>query len=141
MASSIAVSINFNDNVSPKLKALLSKSPGAISAGVEALAMQGRDLMVEYAQAGHPSHPNVVTGRLAGSMQYMKLPSANYALVGSNADYAPYVEYGHMSPSWGYGAWHFVPAYPWFRPAINDLQSDIGDQVFKEAVMEALGNL
>lgn len=138
MAAGIAVTINVKDNISPKLTGLSGVITGALSNGIEAVAMQLRDLMTEYSQAGHPSHPNVISGRLSGSMQYV-MPTPTYALVGSNAEYAPYVEYGHMSPSWGHGAWHFVPAYPWFTPAVNDVKTGgLGQQIFQAAVMQAL---
>lgn len=124
------------------LEQLSQKLPEAHTLGIQRVALYFRDNCVLMAQAGHPEHPNVITGRLSGSMRYKMLSSGIHASVevGSDAEYAPYVEMGHMSRSWGSDSWHAVPAYPWFQPAISQT-FDSGDaqQIFNNTVGEVLG--
>lgn len=140
----IHVSLTINTSNLDKLTAMPAKLGDAVYLGIERVALLFRDNCVLMAQAGHPEHPNVVTGRLSASMQYRMLGSGESASaeVGSNASYAAYVELGHMSPNWGDPSkgWHAVPAYPWFQPAI-DLTFNSGDaqQLFTETVKEVLG--
>lgn len=136
--ASVSVHIDIS-NANLFLGGLGGNAANAISNGIEKVAMYLRDKMTTYSQGGHPDHPNVITGRLSGSMRYQMTGTAT-AEVGSDVNYAPYVEFGHMSPNWGNAAkgWHFVPAYPWFRPAITDVQGGEGQAVFNGAVAESL---
>lgn len=105
----------------------------ANNAGLETVAQYLRDTLVKYSQAGHPDHPNVQSGNLSGHMTYVM--GNGQAIVGSQTPYAPYVEFGHMSRSWGSNRWHFVPAYPFFRPAIQEVfYSGLATSLFKAAV-------
>lgn len=139
--SAISVTININEDV---LSGLSGNLGAAVETGIERVALLFRDNCVLMAQAGHPEHPNVVTGRLSGSMQYQMLSTGvdASAEVGSNVDYAPYVELGHMSPNWGdpNKGWHAVPAYPWFQPAIDEtFSSGDAETLFGETVKGVLG--
>jgi hypothetical protein len=120
-------------------KALL---PEAVTLGVQRVALYFRDNCVLMAQAGHPSHPNVITGRLSGSMRIAPIRDGINAArqVGSDAKYAPFVELGHMSRSWGSDKWHAVPAYPWFQPAIvQTFDSGDAQTIFLNTIKEVLG--
>lgn len=145
--SGIKVSINWKGGAesSAYLAAMGEKAKTAIDQGVHTVALLFRDNLVKMAQAGHPEHPNVVTGRLAGSMR-ISGNNARYQ-VGSDAEYAPYVEFGHTQQSG-----RFVPAlgkrlvadsvkaYPFFRPAITET-FDTGDAqtVYDTVVRRNLG--
>src|SRR5260221_933247 len=112
----ISIKMDISNAVSV-LDVIKGNVPQMVEAGIKGVAMYARDKMTTYAQAGHPEHPNVITGRLSGSMRFESHPAGykTTAEVGSDVDYAPYVEFGHMSRSWGSDSWHPVPAYPWFR--------------------------
>lgn len=139
--SGIKVSINWSgaSSAATALSLLGAKAETAVDKGVHTTALLFRDKLVSYAQAGHPGHPNVITGRLSGSMRIAPRGNAHYD-VGSDAEYAPYVEFGHMSRSWGSDKWHHVPAYPFFRPAVTStFDSGEAQTVFLSAVKQALG--
>lgn len=103
---------------------------------LEAVAIRLRDDAVTYVEAGHPDHPEVQSGRLKSSLKY-QMTDASHAVVGSDADYAPYVEFGHAQEPG-----RFVPAlgkrlvassvkpYPFLRPAIDDVMNGDGISVF-----------
>lgn len=120
------------------LSGLKDSADQVVTLSVGVAANYLRDLMVEYAQSGHPEHPNVVSGQLSGQMAAEPLGSRGYE-VGSKLDYAPHVEFGHMSKSWGHEVWHWVPPYPWFFPAVNEFMSGEGESKFVEAATSALG--
>lgn len=121
------------------LNSFSDKGKSAIDQGTKTVALMFRDYLASYAQGGHPEHPNVITGRLSGSMRIAPEGWAKYK-VGSDAEYAPYVEFGHMSRSWGSDKWHYVPAYPFFRPAVTSVfDSGEGQRVFEAAIKQALG--
>lgn len=116
----------------------------ATTTALKAVAIRLRDGMVSYSEQGHPDHPEVQTGRLKGSFRF-QLTSPTQAVVGSDADYAPYVEFGHAQEPG-----RFVPAlgkrlvassvkpYPFARPAIDDVMSGEGMTVFAQAFKNAL---
>lgn len=138
--SGIKVSINWSgaNQAAAALSSLGARAEAAVDKGVHTTALMFRDKLVFYAQAGHPGHPNVITGRLSGSMRIAG--SGGHYQVGSDAEYAPYVEFGHMSRSWGSDKWHHVPAYPFFRPAVTSaFDSGEAQSVFLSAVKQALG--
>ena len=139
----IKVQLRINSSAAlAKLEDLRVKVPLAITLGVQRVALLFRDNCVQMAQAGHPSHPNVISGRLSGSMRFvMHSPGTTgvSAEVGSDVSYAPYVELGHMSRSWGSDNWHPVPAYPWFQPAIvQTFDSGDAQTIFERTIQEVL---
>jgi phage gpG-like protein len=81
--------------------------------GPVARDLSRRAILVESSAKLHASGrpgPNVQTGRLRGSITWtLGADSASlYADVGSNVEYAAYVEYGTDR----------APAYPYLRPAL-----------------------
>ena len=96
---------------------------------IQRVALLLRDTMVRFAGAGHPEHPNVQTGRLKSSIRYtLEEGTPAKAKVGSDAPYAPFVEFGHMQtpgrfvPDLGKRlVASFVKPYPFVRPAITQV--------------------
>lgn len=64
------------------------------------------------AKAGCP----VDTGHLRDSIEHEV--SGDTARVGSNVDYAGYVEEGHRIVAWGHDTGRFQPPEPYLRPAL-----------------------
>jgi HK97 gp10 family phage protein len=83
-------------------------------AGVVARDLARRAVRVESAAkdnaSGRPG-PNVITGRLRGSITWRLGADAEglYADIGTNVEYAPYVEFGTSR----------APAYPFLGPALE----------------------
>ena len=132
------------------LSTVQGKQAGAKT--VQGLALQRvaillRDSMVKFAGAGHPANPEVQTGRLRSSIRYTPTSPTDRVKVGSDAEYAAYVEFGHsQTPG------RFVPKlgkrlvansvkpYPFVRPAITDvIDSGQALRLVKNTVKEALG--
>lgn len=146
MAASISVQVNLLglDSALTTLQMLQTKSGTTMEQAINTVALYFRDNLVLFAQAGHPDHPNVITGRLSGSMRVAmhKQGITSWAEVGSDAGYAAYVEFGHMSPNWGdpKKGWHKVPAYPFFQPAImQTFDSGDAQSIFDQVVANNLG--
>lgn len=72
----------------------------------------------------------VDTGRLRGSITNEVKPSEKAVYIGTNVEYAPYVEYGHRVGTSG----AFVPPQPYLKPAVENSRSEI-----KSIVEENLG--
>ena len=140
--------LNGLDGVLGKLEDLKKKSKAAEVLGVKRAALMLRDTIVKYSDEGHPDHPMVQTGRLRSSIKYKMVEGATtQAYVGSDAKYAPFVEFGH-----GQTPGRFVPAikkklkatmvkpYPFVRPAITDVfDGGQAQKLFEGAVKEKLG--
>ena len=112
----------------------------AQSEAVKTVAIRLRDEATELSKGGHPDYPNVQSGRLSNSFRYeMEEGEKAIAHVGSEMDYAIYVEFGHMSLTFGHEPWHYVPAYPFFRPAIvNVFDSGDAEAIFEQTFKDAL---
>jgi HK97 gp10 family phage protein len=67
---------------------------------------------------GRPG-PRVLTGRLRGSITY-QIVNPQEAKVGTNVEYAPYVEFGHKA-----GGGSFVPAYPFLGPVVEQVKDQL----------------
>lgn len=59
----------------------------------------------------YPGH-GVDTGRLRGSIDHIQVDDDTEA-IGTNVEYAPYIEFGHHTPSGG-----FVSPIPFLKPAV-----------------------
>lgn len=85
--------------------------------------------------SGRPG-PRVQTGRLRSSITSKVDPSAipQWAEVGSNVFYAPFVELGHMTRGGG-----MAPAYPFLHPALKESQGKVNG-LLEQASKEIEGN-
>jgi HK97 gp10 family phage protein len=130
-----------------KLAGVQTAVHAAQHAALEQVAIVLRDNAVKYVGAGHPDHPDVQTGRLRASIRYVVQDGEPVtAAVGTDMDYASFVEFGHhQTPG------RFVPAigkrlvagstkpYPFLRPAMDDLvASGDGARVYGEKIQEVL---
>jgi hypothetical protein len=117
--------------------------------------MRIMDVAREFAGAGHPEHPNVITGNLRASINWRHLGQGK-AEVGviENHPYAIYVEFGTgiyaekggRATPWRYqdseGNWWYTEGshpYPYFRPALTQVidggeAMEIIKAVFQNAV-------
>jgi len=135
------------DKLVTNLAEVKIKAKEAEVLGVTRAAIALRDSIVQYVDEGHPDHPEIHSGRLKASIRYVvDAGSPTTAVVGSDAEYAPFVEFGHsQTPG------RFVPAlgkrlvadhvkpYPFVRPAILDIfDGGIAQKLFEGAVKETL---
>lgn len=130
------------------LAGMKAKIRAAEILGITRVCVRIRDKAVGYTEAGHPEHPNVQTGRLKASLRYqIEEGSQVKGYVGSDADYAPFVEFGHSQEPGRY-----VPAigarlvadsvqpYPFLRPAMDDVvDGKEGEKLYGGAFKEKLG--
>jgi hypothetical protein len=118
--------------------------------GVKRVAMALRDSITKFAHAGHPEHPNVISGKLGSSIQFTPPSGLGIQVsskVGSNALYAPYVEFGHSQEPGRYVpaigkrlVASSVKAYPFFRPGLVEVvDSGMAMKLFNQAVKETMG--
>jgi hypothetical protein len=129
-------------DVAKKVEEMKRRSDVAIKKGVGLVASRFRDVAKDFSVAGHPEHPNRITGRLHESIRY-KMVNDNTARVASDAIYARAVEFGRNDvPSWHYnetGATHATKPYPYFRPAITQVfDGGEASKLFQAAVKETL---
>lgn len=144
----ISVSIQGVDGVISKLGAKQQQAQNAVGIGIGRVAILFRDTALQYARAGHPDHPNVISGRLSSIKisPFTNKGSETSVEVGPDAEYAQWVEFGHTQQPGRY-----VPAidkklvatevkpYPFMRPAIADVfYSGKGAQLFKNVVQQSL---
>ena len=103
----------------PELIGLLEQKNSSIEevltkAAIE-ISTQLADTMIKYSKAGHPEHPNVQTGYMSeSSISWKGVEQSGPQIsttTGSDAFYAPYVEYGTSHSK----------AYPFVRPAKLDI--------------------
>ena len=134
------------DELVTKFAELKLQAKEAQSLGLKRAAMALRDSIVQYVDAGHPDHPEIQSGRLKASIRFAPTEPVDQVAVGSDAEYAPFVEFGHsQTPG------RFVPAlgkrlvadhvkpYPFVRPAILDIfDGGIAQKLFEGAVKETL---
>lgn len=94
--------IDFHSNVNE----IINLKDGAVERALEAIGIQAEG----YAKMKCP----VDTGRLRNSITHAQ-EGDDTEILGTNVEYAPYVEFGHRSP----GGRH-VPGQPYFEPAVQD---------------------
>lgn len=114
-------------SLSQRLNATGQAVEAAKNAAIDAVAQHLRETIQGFAQAGHPSNPEVQTGQLLDSIQWSHIGDG-LAQVYTNLDYAYWVEFGHSQEPGRFvpaiGArlvQSFVPAYPFFRPGITQV--------------------
>lgn len=142
--------INGADKILSQFNAMGDTMAAAKRKGVRLVAIRLRDVMTEFAKAGHPEHPNVITGQLSTKITYDGPDEEGdivRANVGSPTPYAPYVEYGHSQE-----VGRFVPAlgkrlvagsvkaYPFARPAaLQVFDGGEAEKIFAQSVNMDLG--
>lgn len=137
----ITVKINGMDDCLKNIQGAQTDTYSATVKGITRVAVLLRDTITQYSQSGHPDHPNIITGRLSNSIRYRVIEGAvTRGYVGSDATYAPFVEFGHMQTmAWGHPVKspNPVPAYPFFRPAIVEVfDSGQAQRVFENTIKE-----
>jgi len=121
-----------DDDAVKKATKLAEKLRGAgdrcTNAAEKALAMGGEKVATK-AKQNIVTNGSVRTGYLLNSLttQFHKSAAGPYVLVGTNTEYAPYVEYGTAK----------MPAKPFLRPAVSESLEDI-KQELKDALKQAL---
>ena len=111
---SITLEVNNTDLVKEALQSAIDKA-------LEEIGLQAQN----YATAICP----VDTGRLKNSITHMQ-ENENTEVIGTNVEYAPYVEMGHHTASGSY-----VAPQPFLEPAVMEHVDE-----YKQMVMECLQN-
>jgi HK97 gp10 family phage protein len=115
----------------PELIGLLEQKISSIeevsTKAIIEISTQLADTMIKYSKAGHPEHPNVQTGNMSGkSISWKGVEQSGSQIstkTGSDAEYAPFVEYGTSHSK----------AYPFVRPAKLDIfDSGKAVKIFKD---------
>lgn len=90
---------------------LLTDRNGPVGKDLARRAINVESAAKVYAGAGHPDHPNVQTGRLRSSIawSYHEDERGLVVRIGSNVEYAPFVEKGTDR----------AKAYPYLAPALE----------------------
>ena len=128
--SSHGIEVRFDDNSEAVLNALRN----AVERGLMAIG----ETAVTYAKKSLTEQKAVDTGRLRNSINYLVRDDEVY--IGTNVEYAPYVEFGTgkyadggRPTPWVYqddeGNWHWTagnPARPYLAPAAKTTRRNIG---------------
>lgn len=129
--SSHGIEVEFDDNSD----AILSALRNAVERGLMAIG----ETAVTYAKKSLTEQKAVDTGRLRNSINYLVRDDEVY--IGTNVEYAPYVEFGTgkyaeggRPTPWYYqddeGNWHWTagnPARPFIAPAAKDHTQEYRD--------------
>lgn len=137
--SSHGIEVEFDDNS----EAVLSALRNAVERGLMAIG----ETAVTYAKKSLTEQKAVDTGRLRNSINYLVRDDEVY--IGTNVEYAPYVEFGTgkyadggRPTPWVYqddeGNWHWTegnPARPYLAPAAKN-----HTQEYRDLLKESLEN-
>ena len=95
----------------------------AKNAAVDAVVQLLAETAAAYAEGGHPDNPEVDTGTLQSSLTWIHISDGTAAAY-TTLDYAYWVEFGHEASGWYANMSNAipVPAYPFFRPAITQIE-------------------
>lgn len=117
---SLEISVDNTDEILGELDDAINRALEAIGMQVENLAKLELEKPKEHASAPNGKkivRPNVDTGRLVNSITHQVSPDEEAVYVGTNVEYAAYVELGTQK----------TRAYPYLKPAvtehINELKS------------------
>jgi HK97 gp10 family phage protein len=102
---SLSMDIEINDNTD-KIKEIAQQQ---LAVALEAVGLQAEG-DVKRTMARYSPKPIVDTGRLMNSITHSVDESDNTAVVGTNVEYAPYVEYGTSK----------TKAKPFLKPTIQE---------------------
>jgi phage gpG-like protein len=132
------LSIEFDVSDLKKLQTNIEKEVQIVTRSGEGSLIAKAALVVERQAkinaTGRPG-PNVITGRLRASI-IPNIISYTEATVGTNVEYAPFVEFGHFIPvglgsrggsrvqPFSIGLRH-SPAYPYLYPAIDQCKGEL----------------
>lgn len=133
------IEVRFDDNSEAVLNALRN----AVERGLMAIG----ETAVTYAKKSLTEQKAVDTGRLRNSINYLVRDDEVY--IGTNVEYAPYVEFGTgkyaeggRPTPWAYqddeGNWHWTAGYP-ARPYIAPAAKD-HTQEYRDLLKESLEN-
>jgi hypothetical protein len=118
------------------------KAKEGVAMGIHQAAVLFRDTAMQYARAGHPVGPNVISGLLSAmEVNFTDRGLESEAQVKSPAPYSVYVEYGHMQVmAWGHAMEPKpVQPYPFMRPAVLDVfDSGNAQKLIENAIKEVL---
>lgn len=104
MANKVYFSVSIADEISPE--EMMGYLGEATAAAFEEIAI--------YAEGFAALACPVDTGNLRSSITHTS--DEKHAVIGTNVEYAPYVEMGHRQ----YGSGKVVPAQPYLRPALEN---------------------
>ena len=115
---SLEISVDNTDEVLGELDEAINRALEAIGMQVENLAKLELEKPKEHASAPNGKkivRPNVDTGRLVNSITHQVSPSEAAVYVGTNVEYAAYVELGTQKSR----------AYPYLKPAVTEHVSEL----------------
>ena len=122
------ISIKYDDYTPQALAALKSATlRGLEVCGAVAESYAKKELSKPKLHADGSVRPNVITGRLRNSISHTV--EDNKAYIGTNVEYAPFVEFGNQR---GKETW----AYPFLKPAATE-HSEEYKQILKNSLENA----
>ncbi len=114
----------------------------AKNAAIDAVAQRLTETAQAYSIAGHPDFPEEISQTLYQSLWWEHTGDGS-AVVFTKLDYAYWVEFGHEPSGWyaNMTSATFVPAYPFFRPAITQvIDGGEAQQIITEHLQAAVQN-
>lgn len=114
----------------------------AKNAAVNAVAQRLTETAQAYSIGGHPDFPEEISQTLYQSL-WWEHSGDGAAVVFTKLDYAYWVEFGHEPSGWYANMKDavFVPAYPFFRPAITQvIDGGEAEQIIIEYLQAAVRN-
>lgn len=109
----LKIDVDNTDEILGELDDAINRALEAIGMQVENYAKMELEKPKEHASAPKGKdiiRPNVDTGRLVNSITHQVSPSEEAVYVGTNVEYAPYVELGTQK----------TRAYPFLKPAVTE---------------------
>lgn len=122
------ITVEFDDNSPQVLEALKRATIRGLEAcGAKAESYAKQELSKPKLHADGSIRPNVITGRLRNSIAHEVRENKVY--IGTNVEYAPFVEFGNQR---GKETW----AYPFLKPAATE-HSEEYKQILKDSLKNA----
>lgn len=115
---SLEISVDNTDEILGELDDAINRALEAIGMQVENYATKELEKPKEHASAPKGKdiiRPNVDTGRLVNSITHQVSPDEEAVYVGTNVEYAAYVELGTQKSR----------AYPYLKPAVTEHVSEL----------------
>lgn len=128
--STHGITVEFQDNSEEVLAALKNATRRGLEAcGAVAERYAKEELSKPKTHADGTSRPNVITGRLRGSISHTlgsNVGTETKVYIGTNVTYAPFVELGTRKS----------PAYPYLKPAATE-HTDEYRNILKDSLQNA----